>query len=113
MALLPPPPQKYKAVLAAGAVLLILFVLGAIYGSRGVVDLQRLRAEQSRYEQLAFQQQQINEGLREHIERMKSDDRYLARWAREHLGWVKPGEIIYRFDDKSSTTASPAPNAGP
>jgi len=102
MALLPPPPKKYKAVLAAGAVLLVLFVFGAIYGSRGVVDLQRLRAEQRRLEQLAFQQQQTNARLREHIRRIHSDDRYLERWAREHLGWVKPGEIIYRFGDEST-----------
>lgn len=76
-----------------------MFVVGAIYGDRGLKDLWRLQAEQRRWEDIAFQQQRTNARLREHVERLNTDDRYLERWAREHLHWAKPGEIIYRVPD--------------
>jgi cell division protein FtsB len=97
--LLPPPPAKYKAALLGGVVFLVVFALGAIYGERGLMDLWRLEAELQRWEELAFQQQQANARLRVHVERLNADDRYLERWAREHLHWAKPGEIIYRVPD--------------
>jgi cell division protein FtsB len=112
MALLPPPPPKYKAVLIGGALLLVLFVFGAVFGDRGLVDLQRLRAEQKQLERIAFQQQQTNAQLREHLHRLRTDDRYLERWARERLGWVKPGEIIYRFDQSPAADNDPPKVAG-
>jgi cell division protein FtsB len=99
MALLPPPPAKYKAVLLGGVAFLVALVIGAIYGDRGLIDLQHLRGEQRRLEQLAFERQQANAQLREHIQRLRSDDRYLERRARQQLHWAKPGEVIYRFDE--------------
>ena len=101
MALLAPPPKKYKAIVPIGLIFLALFVLAAVYGDRGVVALQRLRAEQRHLESVAFWQQQQNARLREHVRRLQSDDRYLERWARQRLHYAKPGEIIYRFDAES------------
>ncbi|HUI26672.1 MAG TPA: septum formation initiator family protein [Candidatus Kryptonia bacterium] len=81
-----------------GVVFLALLVLGAIYGDRGVIDLQRLRAEQRELERIAFQQQAANAQVRDHLRRLRTDDQYLERWARQRLHWAKPGEIIYHFD---------------
>ncbi|MBI4516988.1 MAG: septum formation initiator family protein [Deltaproteobacteria bacterium] len=104
MALLPSPPRKYKAVLLGGLVLVMLLVLGAIFGDRGLIDLQRLRAEERRIEELAFQQQQANAALREHLDRLRSDDRYLERVARRRLRWAKPDEVIYSFAGQTALT---------
>jgi cell division protein FtsB len=109
MAHLPPPPVKYKAVLLGGAALLVFLVLGAIVGDRGLLDLQRLRAEQRRLEQTVFHQQQANAQLREHIQHLRADDRYLERWARQRLRWARPGEIIYRFRAEPSKRIEVAP----
>ena len=96
MALLPPRPTKYKGRLAVCGVLLALFVVAAVYGDRGLIDLLRLRGEQRELEHAAFQLQQNNEQLRQRIRRLQADDRYLEKLARERLGLVKRGEIIYR-----------------
>jgi cell division protein DivIC len=95
MALLPPLPAKYKGRLAACAVLLVLFVVAAVNGERGLLDLLRLRSEQRELEHVAFQLQQRNEALRERIRHLQSDDAYIEKLARERLGLAKKGEIIY------------------
>jgi cell division protein FtsB len=96
MALLPPPPAKYKGCLAACVLGLVLFLFAAISGDHGLLYVRRLQAQQRELEQTAFQLQQRNEHLRQHIQRLQSDDRYLEQLARERLGLVKKGEIIYR-----------------
>jgi cell division protein FtsB len=107
MAFLPPLPRKYKAVFPVGAALLALLIVGAIYGERGVIDLQSLQSEQRRLEQAAFHLQQSNARLREHITRLRSDDRYLERWARHRFHLAKEGEIIFRFEEPEEDHPSP------
>lgn len=100
MALLPPLPARYKAFVAAGGVAILLFLLSAVLGERGLVQLLRLQKEQRRLEETAFMLQQRNDRLRRRIERLESDDRYVERLARQRLGLVKQGEIIYRLGDR-------------
>ena len=96
MALLPPPPAKYKGRLAACVLALVLFVVAAVYGDLGLIHVLHLEAQQTELEQTAFVLQQRNERLHERIQRLQSDDRYIEQLARERLGLVKKGEIIYR-----------------
>jgi len=106
MALLPSPPWKYKGTLLACVVTLVLFAFAAVYGGHGLVHLLRLRSEQRQLEHVAFQLQQRNEQLRERVRLLQADDRYIEKLARERLGLVKKGEIIYRI-------LPPAPAAVP
>jgi cell division protein FtsB len=100
MTLLPPPPTKFKGMLLAAALLVVMLLFAAVFGERGVIDLRRLQDDQQRWEQAAFEQQASNAALREHIRRLRSDDRYLERWARRRLHWARPDEIIYRSADE-------------
>ncbi len=49
-----------------------------------------------------FRLQKENETLRERIYRLRHDDLYLEKIAREDLGLARPGEIIYRFASSES-----------
>lgn len=91
---------KYKAVVAGGLALLALCAVSAVFGSGGVVDLRRLRADQVQAEQEAYDLAQRNQQLRDHLARLDHDDAYLEKMVREHLGWVKPGERLYRVGDE-------------
>lgn len=53
-------------------------------------------------EEKNFLLQKENELLRERIYRLRHDDLYLERIAREDLNLVRPGEIIYRFASSES-----------
>ncbi len=108
MAFLPPPPRKYKGTLLTCVVALVLLALAAIYGEHGLIHLLRMRTEQSALEHTAFDLQQQNEQLRQRIQRLRSDDHYLEQLARERLGLVKKGEIMYRVTRPSSPTVSSA-----
>jgi cell division protein FtsB len=96
MAFLPPVPAKYKGRFLCGAALLALFVVAAVYGGHGLMHLRRMRTDQLELERMVFERQQRSEQLRERILRLQTDDRYIEKLARERLGMVKPGEIIYR-----------------
>lgn len=96
MALLPPPPAKYKARLAACVVALVLLVVAAVYGDHGLIHLLRMHSEQRGLEEFTFDLQQRNEQRRQRIVRLQSDDRYIEKLARERLSLAKQGEIIYR-----------------
>jgi cell division protein FtsB len=96
MALLPPLPKKHKGWLAACAVGLVLFMFAAVYGGHGLMHVQRMRSEQDNLQRMVFDLQQNNEQLRQRIRRLQSDDRYIEQLARQRLGLVKKGEIVYR-----------------
>lgn len=77
--------------------LLLTLSLFTISGERGVFHLWRLGEEKKRLEERTFLLQKENELLRERIYRLRHDDRYLEKIAREDLGLVRAGEIVYRF----------------
>lgn len=82
--------------------LLVSMSLFTAFGERGAFHLWRLRGEKKKLEEKNYLVQKENEALRERIDRIRHDDLYLEKVAREELGLVRPGEILYRF-------ASPAP----
>ena len=96
MAVLPVPPARYRGALAACVLALVAFAAVAVYGEHGLVHLREMDAQQAELERVAFDLQQRNEHLRERIDRLQNDDSYLEQVARERLGLVKPGEIVYR-----------------
>jgi cell division protein FtsB len=89
--------------------LIILFVgFFIIFGNRGLLDNQRLkeklselRAENSRFEA-------VNNGLKREVVLMREDLRYIESVARNELGMVKRGDVIYRFVDPTGKKDEPA-----
>jgi cell division protein FtsB len=106
MAFLPPLPRKHKGTLATCVVALVLFVIAAVYGDHGLIHLLRMQSEQRELEHMAFDVQQQNQHLHERIRRLQSDDHYIEKLARERLGLVRKGEIMYRVTGPAS--AAPA-----
>ncbi len=98
MSVLTPLSWKDKAVIGAGVVLLALCAVSAVFGSGGVINLRRLQAQQLQAEAQAFALGERNARLREHLQKLESDNAYLEKVVRERLGWVKPGELVYRVD---------------
>jgi cell division protein FtsB len=96
MRFLPALPTKYKGAIGVGFLLLVLCAAFAVCGSGGVLDLRRLQRQQAEAEAMVFRLEQRNRELRDHLERIETDDAYLEKLAREKLGWIKPGELVYR-----------------
>jgi cell division protein FtsB len=56
-----------------------------------------------------------NEKIETRIRALRSDPETIERIARERLGLVRPGEVIYQFEpgDGDASDASPAPESPP
>jgi len=100
-------PQRWPIYLLG--VLIALFSLVTVVGERGAVHLWRLRGEKNRLDEQNYQLQKENEALRQRISRIRNDNRYLEKLAREELNMVRPGEVVYRLR-RSETRRPPRQN---
>lgn len=99
---MPRPKKPHRFILYVLSALLVTLSLFTVFGERGGLHLWRLWQEKKRLEEKNFLLQRENESLRERVYRLRHDDRYLEKIAREELNLVRPGEIIYRFASSDS-----------
>jgi cell division protein FtsB len=93
-------PANWPLYLLGSLILLLLLV--TIVGERGALHLLRLRGEKSQLDEQNFRLQKENEALRQRIARIRNDNYYLEKLAREELNLVRPGEVVYRFPKADS-----------
>ena len=82
--------------------LILAVALVTIIGERGALHLWRLHGEKSQLDEQNYRLQKDNEALRQRIGRIRHDDRYLEKLAREELNLVRPGDVVYRFSKAES-----------
>jgi cell division protein FtsB len=88
-------PQRW--VVTGLCSLLAALFLFTTFGERGILHIQRLKEEKRELDEKNYLLQKENSVLRERIRRLRHDNLFLEKIAREELGLVRPGEIIYRF----------------
>jgi cell division protein FtsB len=94
-------------------VLIILFVgFFIVFGNRGLLDNQRLkekltelRAENARFEA-------ANNSLKREVVLLREDLRYIEVVARNELGMVKKGDLLYRHMESKKEEAPPPSASG-
>lgn len=88
--------------------LAMVAVVGSLlFGRDGAASLLALRAERQRLGEQAVALLQQNADLRDQIERLRTDDRFLESFARRELGFVRPDEVVYRFHRPAKATPKP------
>jgi cell division protein FtsB len=97
-------PQRWLIYLLA--TLIVSLSLVTIVGERGVLYLWRLHGEKNRLDVQNFHLQRENETLRQRLFRIRNDDDFLEKLAREELNMVRPGEVVYRFQSPTSGGAA-------
>jgi cell division protein FtsB len=88
-------PRRWLVYLLSLAIVLLSVV--TVVGERGALHLWRLRGEKNRLDEQNYRLQKENEALRQRIARIRNDNHYLEKLAREELNMVRAGEIVYRF----------------
>ncbi|MBV8775336.1 MAG: septum formation initiator family protein [Deltaproteobacteria bacterium] len=78
-------------------ILLVALAFDAMLGPSSPRDLLVLRRHGSRLESERDRLRLDNAAVREQIAQLKSDDTYLQQLIRQDLGYVRPGELVYRF----------------
>jgi cell division protein FtsB len=82
--------------------LILLLSLVTIVGERGALHLWRLGGEKSRIDEQNYRMQRDNEMLRQKVSRVRHDNHYLEKLAREELNMARTGEVVYRFSKAES-----------
>lgn len=90
------PFQSRKSWVVAGLLLLAASSCGVlVFGQRGLLELRRLRGESAALERSNQELQGRNRGLERRMGALKDDPTTIERLARERLGMVKEGEVVY------------------
>jgi len=84
--------------IAAGSVA-VLGILGYVYlgGSHGLIRIYRLKKERDALRHQILELQAKREIILRENRQLREDPAAIERVAREELGMVKDGEIVYRF----------------
>ena len=87
-----------KYILCLSGLILIMFLL-AIFGARGLWQIYRLKAERQKISFSNVALMAENRRIASQVERMRHYKKEeVERIAREELGLVKKGEIVYQFE---------------
>jgi cell division protein FtsB len=76
----------------------MVLVALTIFDQRGFIHMVRLREELEELENYNAKFISENEKLRQEIDLLKNDLRYLEEVARSELGLVKEGELVYHLE---------------
>ena len=91
-----------RLFLAALLSVSIAYVPYRLYMQSGLARFLALQGELSALRQQNGQLRQENRRLYGELERLRSDDGAVERVAREELGLVRPGEIVFRVAERAA-----------
>ena len=98
------PAATGKNLITVWLLVIILVMLGyAVFGDRGVIRIIKAEKQKQELQARLTVLQQEQQQLREEIERLQHDKDYWEQLAREKLGMVREGELIYHLppEDKN------------
>ncbi|MDD2573089.1 MAG: septum formation initiator family protein [Bacillota bacterium] len=88
-------PKKTKKPVRPKNIVIILLAVYLVYTlSAQYIAISKSRTEEARIQAQIEQMKKENEKLKDEIERMQSDE-YIEKIARERLGLIKSGEIMF------------------
>lgn len=86
--------MKKKILLIGFACLLIIMIVTALFGKKGVMDLRRARRVLAERTERIRALETEKARLEAEIERLDRDPRAVEKQAREKLGLIAPGEKV-------------------
>lgn len=78
---------------------LIVLVADALVGDKGMIDTIRARRHYKEVADALAQKRQDNARLRDEIRRLKEDPAAIESLAREQLGLIRDGEVVFIVRD--------------
>jgi len=109
--------RRLKLRRRAFAVLLVALVsvgsAAALFGEGGLRDRLRLSAEHRQLLAEIESRRAATARLREQVDGLLHDPMASERIAREQLGFVRPGEVVYLLPRDASASDPTAPDPGP
>jgi cell division protein FtsB len=86
-------------VLIGSSLFMLAMMAFTVWGDRGLLALWRTQHDLDRLVREVEIVEQKNATLAREVQRLRSDLGYIEKIAREELGLVRPGEIVFEFVD--------------
>jgi cell division protein FtsB len=86
-------------VLIGSSLFLLAMMAFTVWGDRGLLAMWRTQYELERLVHEIEIVEQKNATLVREVQRLRSDLVYIEKIAREELGLMRPGEIVFEFTD--------------
>ncbi|MBI5894220.1 MAG: septum formation initiator family protein [Deltaproteobacteria bacterium] len=87
--------KRYLYLLLTFAIIMVFLT---VFSDRGLIRIYQLSKERDNIRTNNRLLKTANENLREEMQRLKTDNRYIEEIARKELGMVKPTDVIYQFE---------------
>ena len=84
-------------VLIVSSLFLLAMMALTVWGDRGLLAMWRMQHELDRLVREIEIVEQKNATLAREVQRLRGDLSYIEKIAREELGLVRPGEIVFEF----------------
>ena len=82
-------------------IIIIVLIIGTFLTYPGYLDLRKFNREITKLDKKIAELEETNKNLRVEIQALKEDPFYIEKVARDNLGLIKPGEIIYKIISSS------------
>lgn len=90
--------ENNKGYLYLLSVFIIFMVFLTVFSDKGLIKIYHLSKERDNIRAASAVIREENENLKEEINRLKTDKRYIEEVARKELGMVRQSDIIYQFE---------------
>jgi cell division protein FtsB len=101
------PRRSRGVILFALLFLALLLALDALVGDRGVFALIQARKEHAELDAALAAARAQNDRLRDEVRRLQEEDSAIEELARQNLGLVKPGEMLFIVKDVREPRKAP------
>lgn len=88
-------PGEKAAAVFVGVMVAVMLILG-VFGNNGLITYLQLKEKHQEMQAGVEKLEEENKNLTEEIGRLRNDPATIEHIARDELGLVKPGEILYR-----------------
>ena len=90
-------PTRGRAAFLLVTVFTLLVLMATVFGQQGVLKVRQLEREKADLEARVVALQEKTDDLRRRVRDMQTDPFLYEKLARERLGLVRPGEVVYDF----------------
>ncbi|MGA7913855.1 MAG: septum formation initiator family protein [Candidatus Acidiferrales bacterium] len=86
-----------------------LLLIQDVFGTHGVLAMHRSQVETRKIQQEINQLDKENQALQNHVKDLKTDPATIECIAREDMGLARPGEHIFKTQQRAADPAHPTP----
>ena len=87
------------------ALILIALAIDGVFGPHGFIVTYRLKLQVQQARQKTQELEQENHQFTDQVQQLKSDPSAIEQVAREKMGLVKPGQLVFKLPPKSSSSS--------